>query len=158
MKAKKEFKQSGTFFCTIFSIVSLFKPVSFKSIKVFMKTATVSEFRARMKEHLEELEKDQDVLILSGPKKKDFVLITLEAYNAMEETAHLLSTPANAARLLKSIAQDKAGQIEKTFEIKNSTGHGRPEAKITGLVSAKKKTHRQASASVKRKATEKRKK
>jgi antitoxin YefM len=29
---------------------------------------------------------------LTGPKKKDFVILTLETFNAMEETAHLLST------------------------------------------------------------------
>jgi antitoxin YefM len=82
-----------------------------------MKTATVSEFRAKMKQHLEEIDKHQDVLILSGPKKKEFVLITLEAYNAMEETAHLLSTSANTTRLLESINQDKAGQIAHRMKI-----------------------------------------
>ena len=82
-----------------------------------MKTATVSEFRANMKEHLNEIEKDQDVLILSGPKKKNFVLITLEAYNSIQETAHLLSTPANTSRLMEGIAQDKAGQIARKIEI-----------------------------------------
>lgn len=60
-----------------------------------------------MKERLREIEDDQDILILSGPKKKDFVVLTLEQYNAMEETAHLLSTQANAKRLLESIAQDQ---------------------------------------------------
>ena len=74
-----------------------------------MKTATVTAFRARMKEHLEEIQDSQDILILSGPKNNDFVVMTLEEYNAMEETVHLLSTTANANRLLESIAQDKAG-------------------------------------------------
>jgi len=74
-----------------------------------MKTATVTEFRSRMKERLKEIEDDQDILILSGSKKRDFVVLTLEAFNAMEETAHLLSTSANTSRLMESIAQDKAG-------------------------------------------------
>jgi antitoxin YefM len=46
---------------------------------------------------------------LTGPKKKDFVVLTLETFNAMEETAHLLSTSDNTKRLMESIAQDKAG-------------------------------------------------
>ena len=75
-----------------------------------MKTATVTGFRAKMKEHLQEIEDDQDILILSGPKNKDFVVLTLEEYNAMEETVHLMSTSANASRLLASIEQDKAGK------------------------------------------------
>ncbi|MEK6782199.1 MAG: type II toxin-antitoxin system Phd/YefM family antitoxin [Bacteroidota bacterium] len=74
-----------------------------------MKTATVTEFRSRMKERLKEIEDDQDILILSGSKKRDFVVLTLETFNAMEETAHLLSTSANTERLMESIAQDRAG-------------------------------------------------
>jgi len=75
-----------------------------------MKTATVTEFRSKMKEHLQEIEDDQDILILSGPKKKNFVVLTLDEYNAMEETAYLMSTTENASRLLESIAEDKAGK------------------------------------------------
>jgi antitoxin YefM len=75
-----------------------------------MKTATVTDFRQRMKEHLSELQNDQDILVLTGPRKMDFVVLTLEAYNAMEETAHLLSTSANTKRLMEAIAQDKAGK------------------------------------------------
>ena len=76
-----------------------------------MKTATVTDFRQKMKEHLREIQNDQDILVLTGPKKMDFVVLTLEAFNAMEETAHLLSTPVNTERLMESIAQDKAGKI-----------------------------------------------
>src|SRR5882757_11576174 len=75
-----------------------------------MKTATVTDFRQKMKEHLNEIRNDQDILVLTGPKKMDFVVLTLETFNAMEETAHLLSTPANTERLMESIAQDRAGK------------------------------------------------
>lgn len=75
-----------------------------------MKTATITDFRQKMKEHLDEIQADQDILILTGPKKKDFVILTLETFNAMEETAHLLSTSGNTKRLMESIAQDKAGK------------------------------------------------
>ena len=76
-----------------------------------MKTATVTYFRRKMKEHLNDIQNNQDILVLTGPKRMDFVVLTLEAFNAMEETAHLLSTPANAARLMESISQDKAGKV-----------------------------------------------
>lgn len=84
-----------------------------------MKTATITDFRQKMKEHLNEIQQDQDILVLTGPKKKDFVVLTLETFNAMEETAHLLSTSANTKRLMESIAQDKAGNTaikELNFE------------------------------------------
>lgn len=80
-----------------------------------MKTATVSDFRTNMKERLNEVQRDQDVLILSGGKNKDFVLITLEAYNSMEETAYLLSTSTNADRLIEGIEQDAANKVAHSF-------------------------------------------
>jgi antitoxin YefM len=76
-----------------------------------MKTATITDFRQKMKEHLDEIQEDQDILVLTGPKKKDFVILTLETFNAMEETAHLLSTSSNTKRLMESIGQDKAGKV-----------------------------------------------
>ena len=75
-----------------------------------MKTATITDFRQKMKEHLDGIQQDQDILVLTGPKKKDFVVLTLETFNAMEETAHLLSTSANTKRLMQSIGQDKKGK------------------------------------------------
>ena len=77
-----------------------------------MKTVTFTDFKENLKKHLQEIEDDQDILILSGPKKRDFVVMSLDQYNAMEETAHLLSTQANTQRLLESIAQDKAGEVK----------------------------------------------
>jgi antitoxin YefM len=79
-----------------------------------MKTATVTAFRQKMKEHLDSIQNDQDFLILSGPKKTDFVVLTLETFNSMEETAHLLSTSANSNRLMESIAQDKLFTLSLT--------------------------------------------
>lgn len=76
-----------------------------------MKTATVTHFRTNMKVLLAEVESNQDILILSGPKKKGFVLLTLQQFNALQETAHLLSTPANTTHLMESIAQHKAGKV-----------------------------------------------
>lgn len=76
-----------------------------------MKTATITDFRQKMKEHLDAIQEDLDILVLTGPKKKDFVILTLETFNAMEETAHLLSTSSNTKRLMESIAQDKAGKV-----------------------------------------------
>jgi antitoxin YefM len=86
-----------------------------------MKTVTITDFRQKMKEHLDAIQEDQDILVLTGPKKKDFVVLTLETFNAMEETAHLLSTSANIKRLMESIAQDRAGEAT-TCELKLDSG------------------------------------
>lgn len=42
---------------------------------------------------------------------KEAVLISLDEFNAWQETAYLLSNPANAAHLRKSIAEAKAGKV-----------------------------------------------
>jgi len=97
-----------------------------------MKTSTVTEFRSKMKERLQEIEDDQDILILSGPKNRDFVVLTLERYNAMEETNHLLSTAANTARLIESIAQDKAGNYVTLTPKSKEAGPKKNRAKRKG--------------------------
>ena len=101
-----------------------------------MKTATVTHFRTNMKVLLAEVESNQDILILSGPKKKGFVLLTLQQFNALQETAHLLSTPANTTHLMESIAQHKAGKV---FTKMLSLGDEEPKSVLKILRKPKKK-------------------
>jgi antitoxin YefM len=77
-----------------------------------MKTASVTEFRQRAKELLKEIEEDQDILIISRPKSQaGFVVLPMDQYESLQETAHLLSTEANARHLWESVAQHKAGKV-----------------------------------------------
>jgi len=76
-----------------------------------MKTASVTDFRKRMKEHLQDIENDQDILILLRPKQNaSFVVMTMTEYESLKETAHLLSTQANTMRLMKGITEAKKGK------------------------------------------------
>ena len=50
-------------------------------------------------------------LIVTRQNARPVVLISLEEFRAMEETMHLLSSPANAERLLRSIANAEAGNF-----------------------------------------------
>ncbi|MET0330468.1 MAG: type II toxin-antitoxin system Phd/YefM family antitoxin, partial [Dyella sp.] len=43
-------------------------------------------------------------------KQQSVVMLSLDDYKAMEETAYLLRSPKNAKRLLESIAQLEAGR------------------------------------------------
>ena len=98
-----------------------------------MKAATITEFRSKMKERLQEIEDDQDILILSGPKKRSFVVLTLKQFNSMEETAHLMSTQANAERLLESIAQDQADKVAvKKLDLEDKLS-GSPKQKLAAV-------------------------
>ena len=97
-----------------------------------MKTTTNTDFRAKMKERLQEIEDDQDILILTGPKKRDFVVLTLELFNSMEETTFLMSTPANAERLLESIAQDRAGHVTvRELDLGDESSHAPKRKRAT---------------------------
>ncbi|MFC9693571.1 type II toxin-antitoxin system Phd/YefM family antitoxin [Kribbella sp. NPDC056951] len=46
-------------------------------------------------------------------KGGDAVLISLDDYRALEETAHLLRVPENARRLLESLQQAQRGEREE---------------------------------------------
>jgi len=85
-----------------------------------MKTASVTDFRKRMKEYLREIEDNQDILILSRPKQNaGFVVLTMTEYESLRETAHLLSTPANTLRLLKGIKEANSGKaVVKRLSLK----------------------------------------
>jgi antitoxin YefM len=70
---------------------------------------TASEARARLFPLIEQVNNDHaPVEIVS--KKGSAVLMSLEDYEALQETAYLLRSPANAARLTESIAQHRGGK------------------------------------------------
>lgn len=49
--------------------------------------------------------------IVRSESGQQIVMISLDEFNAWQETLYLLSTPANAQHLRRSIAQAKAGKI-----------------------------------------------
>lgn len=52
---------------------------------------------------------DHAPIIITRNNEQSVVMISLEDFNALEETAYLLRSPKNAKRLLESIAQLEAG-------------------------------------------------
>ena len=52
---------------------------------------------------------DHAPVIITRKSESPVVMISLEDYQAMEETAYLLRSPANARRLLESIVELEAG-------------------------------------------------
>jgi antitoxin YefM len=78
-----------------------------------MIAANYSEFRNNMKEFLDQVEDNQETLILKRGKGKGAVIISLDEYNSLMETMHLLSSKANAKRLYESIKQLNEGNASK---------------------------------------------
>jgi len=78
-----------------------------------MKVVTYSHARNALKSVLDDVLQDADVTIISRRDAEgDAVVMSLDYYNSLMETLHLLSTPANAAALARAIQQDRTGQSQ----------------------------------------------
>ena len=66
--------------------------------------------RANLSKTMERVCKDHVPVIITRKRESPVVMISLEDYQAMEETAYLLRSPANARRLLESISELEAGK------------------------------------------------
>ena len=77
-----------------------------------MRTLTFSEARNQLKQVLDDVARDHVVALIKRRDAEDAVVMSLSDYNALQETLHLLSTPANSAHLMESIAQLRAGKAK----------------------------------------------
>ena len=70
-----------------------------------MDAMTYSTLRANLASTMDRVCNDHEVLIITRNGDQAVVMLSLEDYKALEETAYLLRTPANAKRLLSAAAQ-----------------------------------------------------
>lgn len=75
-----------------------------------MIAANYTEFRTKLKTFLDDVEDNNETLIVKRGIGKGTVVISLDEYNSIMETVHLLSSKANADRLYESIQQMKEGK------------------------------------------------
>jgi antitoxin YefM len=85
-----------------------------------MIAANYTEFRTKLKKFLDRVEDDNETLIIKRATGKGTVVISLDEYNSIMETMHLLSSKANADRLYKSIQQMKDGKSSRKELIEGS--------------------------------------
>ena len=70
--------------------------------------------RANLAKTMEQVCEDHAPVIIIRSKAQSVVMLSLEDYEALQETAYLLRTPQNARRLLESIAElEQGGGQEK---------------------------------------------
>ncbi|WP_049154858.1 type II toxin-antitoxin system Phd/YefM family antitoxin [Corynebacterium aurimucosum] len=74
-----------------------------------MKTMSYSESRARYAEVLQSVVDDREEVIITRSGHDSAVIVSLDDYNSLRETAYLLRSPRNAQRLLDSIESLNAG-------------------------------------------------
>jgi len=78
-----------------------------------MKVVNYTDFRANMAETLNLVNDDGDIVIVSRPKGKNVVVMSMEEYNSQQETLHLLSSKANRDRLDQAVTEMKKGKYLK---------------------------------------------
>ena len=75
-----------------------------------MKTMSYSDSRAHYAEMLDTVTDDREEVIITRAGHKPVVVVSLDDYESLKETAYLLKSPANARRLLASIEQLENGE------------------------------------------------
>ena len=79
-----------------------------------METMTYSSAREKLAATIKKVCDDHEPVIITRKRENAVVMISLDDYKSLEETAYLLRSPENARRLLESIAElEKGGGIEK---------------------------------------------
>lgn len=83
-----------------------------------MDVMNFSDARAQFKGVMDRAINDKQEVVVTRKKGEAVVVVSLEAWNSINETLHLLSSPRNAARLRSSIAQLDAvdGQERELIE------------------------------------------
>lgn len=76
-----------------------------------MMAANFTEFRTGLKKFLDNVENNNETLIIKRGIGKGAVMMSLDEYNSIMETLHLLNSKANADRLYESIKQMKEGEV-----------------------------------------------
>ena len=75
-----------------------------------MTQVTFTELRANMAKHFDQVEADRSELVVTRQNHEPVVVLPLAELESLRETLHLLSTPANAERLLRSTGELDAGR------------------------------------------------
>lgn len=75
-----------------------------------MKAITYTAARENLAATMDLVCTDHDPIIITRNRNQSVVLLSLEDYESLQETAYLLRSPANAARLSESIAELERGE------------------------------------------------
>jgi len=76
-----------------------------------MRVVNFSEARNHLKHVFDQTIADADFTIISRRDSPNAVLMSLDTFNSLMETVHLLKTPANAIHLSESIEQFHSGKL-----------------------------------------------
>ena len=75
-----------------------------------MDTITYTTARANLASTMDRVCEDHETLIITRNGQQSVVMMSLDDFKALEETAYLLRAPKNARRLLEAVASLESGQ------------------------------------------------
>ena len=78
-----------------------------------MDTINYSAFRSQLASTLDKVNDDHKPIIITRQNGKPAVVISLEDFQAYEETAYLMASPKNAERLNQAITEVKVGNTTR---------------------------------------------
>jgi antitoxin YefM len=76
----------------------------------FMQAISYSQARLDLKNVMDEACSNHEPILITRRKGESVVLVSLEDYESIMESEYLLSSPANASRLLQSLKEAKSGK------------------------------------------------
>jgi antitoxin YefM len=74
-----------------------------------MKTMSYTESRARYAEVLDGVVNDREEVVITRSGHESVVIVSLEEFESLRETAYLMRSPANARRLLDAMERLESG-------------------------------------------------
>ncbi len=88
-----------------------------------MQTISYTSARQRLAETMDVVIDSHEPVIITRQKAGEVVMMSLEFYNSMQETAYLLGHPANAKRLHNAILQADGGEVVLLEDVFNECMH-----------------------------------
>ncbi len=77
-----------------------------------MRVVNFSDARNTLKSIIDQVSDDADYTVITRRNASDAVVMSLDTFNSLMETVHLLKSPANAAHLARSIEQYRKGKTK----------------------------------------------
>ena len=78
-----------------------------------MQPISYTQARQNLAATMSKVIEDHEPVVITRGNAGSVVMLSLEDYNSMQETAYLLANPVNAERLRKAVADIEAGKVTR---------------------------------------------
>ena len=83
-----------------------------------MQSISYTKARAKLSSVMDQVSQNHDSIIITRKDNKPVVMISLEDFNAMEETAYLMRSPKNAMRIEEAVSDLKSKENFKKHDLR----------------------------------------